>query len=164
MNVMGDATYRPADIVRWLEVGQTAGVPTPVRLPIPATVTKEEWSNRVRTVVESALTAGKGALDQVQRKHVEETAYILLADALEYNGLTKTKRIPYTKVKAIRDLGSERFRIDHEGGSLEIKPVAHLVSGRIRVPIGWIRNGTEVPYSLLIEELAARCGVEIEAV
>lgn len=164
MNVMGDATYRPADIVRWLEVGQTTGAPTPVRLPIPATVTKEEWSNRVRTVVESALTAGKGALDQVQRKHVEETAYILLNDALEYNGLTKTKRIPYVKVKAICDLGSDRYRIDHEGGSLEIKPVAHLVSGRIRVPVGWIRNGTEVPYSLLIEELAARCGVEIEAV
>jgi len=135
-----------------------------VRLPIPATVTKEEWSNRVRTVVESALTAGKGALDQVQRKHVEETAYILHADALEYNGLTKTKRVPYNKVKAVRDLGSDRFRIDHEGGSLEIKPVAHLVSGRIRVPVGWIRNGTEVPFSLLIEELAARCGVEIEAV
>jgi hypothetical protein len=30
------------------------------------------------------------------------------------------------------------------------------------VPIGWDRNGMEVPYELLVEELAARSRVEVD--
>jgi len=37
-----------------------------------------------------------------------------------------------------------------------------VVAGRTKVPVGWRRNGLEVPYELLIDELAARSGRSIE--
>ena len=40
-------------------------------------------------------------------------------------------------------------------GTLQIKPYAYVVAGKLKVPIGWARNGIEVPYELLIEELSS---------
>jgi hypothetical protein len=37
------------------------------------------------------------------------------------------------------------------------------VAGPLKVPIGWERNGLEAPYLLIVEEIAARAGVEVEA-
>jgi hypothetical protein len=46
-------------------------------------------------------------------------------------------------------------------GSVLVKPFAYIVAGKIKVPIGWSRNGVEVPYELIIEELSARCDLQV---
>ena len=71
------------------------------------------------------------------------------------------KTIPYDRVIAIHQRGDRTvFTLDK--GTVTIKPFAYIVSGRIKVPVGWVRNGIEVPYELITLELAARCGVEVQ--
>lgn len=105
---------------------------------------------------------GKGALGDIFMKQVESLSYQLSDDSFEVTGLTARKRIEYASVSAIRSRGNDRFDLEHETGVLVIKPVAHLVAGRLKVPVGWARGGMEVPYMTLVEELAGRCGVDIE--
>ena len=71
------------------------------------------------------------------------------------------KTVPYDRVLAIHMKGDRTvFTLDK--GVVTIKPFAYIVSGRIKVPVGWVRNGIEVPYELLTLELAARCGIEVQ--
>jgi len=104
---------------------------------------------------------GKGTLSDIVQRRAEDSSFQLNDEALEVIGLTNRKRILYKDVTEIHAKPHDRFELVHKGGTLTIKPIAHLLAGRLRVPVGWLRNGMEVPYALLIEELAAHCGVEI---
>ncbi len=63
---------------------------------------------------------------------------------------------------ALSILRAHRFTIEYGEGTLTVRPIAHLSAGKIRVPIGWVRNEIEVPFSMLLDELSARSDVEIE--
>lgn len=115
----------------------------------------------IKQVAGAASDLGKGALTDLVYRQAEETTYSLSDDAIEVIGMTSRKRIPYADVSEIGARPHDRFEVTHKGGTLVLKPIAHLVAGRLRVPVGWSRNGMEVPYAMLIEELAAHCGVEI---
>ncbi len=104
---------------------------------------------------------GRGALADLLHRQAEGTGYVLDADGFEAKTMTGRKRIGYKDVTDIRARNGDRFVVTYSGGAITIKPLAHLVAGRLRVPIGWERNGMEVPYGMLIDELAARCGVEV---
>ena len=59
-------------------------------------------------------------------------------------------------------LRGDKATVVMERGSVNIRPEAYISSGRIKVPIGWERNEIEVPYEMLIDELAARAGIKVQ--
>jgi hypothetical protein len=118
-------------------------------------------AGQLKDAASAAMSLGRGATNELALRQASEEAYVLGADAFERIGLGARSRVPYAKVKEIVALGSDRYELTHASGRLVVRPVAHLVRGRSRVPVGWVRNGVEVPFSTLIDELSARCGVEV---
>jgi hypothetical protein len=119
------------------------------------------FGENVKTAAGALYDYGKSAYADVVRKHAESSEFVLQEHHFDivHNGSIKT--IPYLRVKQVV-LSGERARLMLDKGSVSIKPVAFVVAGRLKVPVGWARNGIEVPFDLLIEELAARCGLEVE--
>jgi hypothetical protein len=105
---------------------------------------------------------GRSAAAGVVHSQAAETVYKLFDDRLEVRTPLSRQTIEYSGVRGITAHGKDKFTLEHEGGTLTVRPIAHLASGRVRVPVGWVRNEIEVPYTMLLEELSARCGVEIE--
>lgn len=115
----------------------------------------------VREVAGALWNAGTAAMTELAHRQAEASQYVLEEHTFEVVKATGLRRIRYDEVKRIHVAG-DRATLVLERGSLIIKPFAHVTSGRLKVPIGWSRNGVEVPYELLIEELAARCDLELE--
>ncbi len=160
--------YRPGEAIRWLKTGAetirkhanargkqvvTSGAPRDIR-------------GAGRTVIDAAgalKDLGKSALADFRHSELEATEYVLLDSAFDVVKGGSIKSISYEQVEKIEMRGDRAtLRLDNKS-TLSIKPHAYLLSGSIKVPVGWTRNGMEVPYELLLEELAARCGVNIEA-
>jgi hypothetical protein len=114
-----------------------------------------------KRAAEAARDFGKGAMADMAYRHRDDTHYTVDDDAFEIPATPNRKRIPYTEIKAIRLEAGDKFVFEHDGGVFTIKPVAHLVAGHVKVPIGWKRGATEVPYAMLAEEVAARSGIKI---
>ncbi|MBS1722260.1 MAG: hypothetical protein JSS66_04550 [Armatimonadetes bacterium] len=155
-------TYKPAEVLHWFGIGSRQARQR-ARRKSQAALSGNDFAQGIRDVAGAAAELGKGALSDIVQRRAEDTTYQFFEDAFEVNGITSRRRIPYEDVTGIEALTHDRFELHHKGGALMIKPIAHLVAGRLRVPVGWSRNGMEVPYATLIEELAARCGVEIVA-
>lgn len=116
--------------------------------------------DNVKTAAGAVFDYGKGAYTELRHKQAEATEYVLLEEHLDVVRGTQIKSIEYTQVKKL-EFKSDRCVLVLDKGTQVIKPFAHIVSGKARVPIGWTRNGIEVPFELLVEELAARCNLEI---
>ncbi len=108
------------------------------------------------------MDMGRGAFAELVHKQAEGTEYALDEDKLEARNLGRSKAISYRDVKQILAKSSDRYQLVLASGTHMVKPIAHLVAGRLKVPIGWRRNTMEVPYETLIDEIAARCGLEIQ--
>lgn len=115
----------------------------------------------VREVAGALWDAGSAAMAELARRQAEASQYLLEDESFSVISIGLPKRVRYDQVRKIH-VDGDRFVMVLEKGSVLIRPFAHLVAGRVRVPIGWERNGTEVPYELLIEELSARCGLEVD--
>ncbi len=102
---------------------------------------------------------GKGAYTDLLHRQAEASEYVLLDSHFDIISGASIKSIGYTRIEAI-ELKGDRVHLVLDQGTVVIKPFAHIVAGRVKVPIGWSRNGMEVPYELLIEELSARAKVE----
>lgn len=157
---MPTVTYRPADVLHWFGIGSRAARQR-ARKKGQAALAGNDFVAGIKQVAGAATDLGKGALTDLVHRQAEETTYILDDEAFEVIGMTSRKRIVYKDVSEIGARPHDRFEVAHKGGTLVLKPIAHLVAGRLKVPVGWSRNGMEVPYAMLIEELAAHCGVEI---
>lgn len=156
---MSPIYYKPADALHWLEPALRA---TKEGRKKAKAKEEKKLTDTLRQGFASAMEFGSDALTDLRHRRMDEVLYLLNEDSFEAITLSTHKKVGFDKVKAVVAGDKDRYRVDYEGGSLTIKPLAHLVSGRARVPIGWKRNGIEVPYTLLAEELAARCGVEID--
>ena len=148
--------------MRWLQVG-AAGKRRSARdksktLAMPADA--RDLGINVRTAAGALMDMGKSALADLAHNQATHSEFVLLDDALEVVRPGSTRRIAYREIKSI-ELRAERATLVLERGSLTIKPVAFVVAGRIKVPIGWTRNEIEVPYELLVDEIAARCGLDL---
>ncbi|MBX3097137.1 MAG: hypothetical protein KF812_09765 [Fimbriimonadaceae bacterium] len=155
---MSAVYYRPAAALRWLGY-KSAERPTE-RKPAP---TPDDIGKRVKKAAEVMWGVGKGAMEDMDKRQAEGVGYTLTDSHVEFASVTGTRRIAYKSIENIFVIENDRYLIEYEGGRHTVKPAAHLVAGRKRVPVGWDRNGTEVPYHLLIEEIAARAGVDIIA-
>ncbi|HJP81901.1 MAG TPA: hypothetical protein VJ835_00210 [Fimbriimonadaceae bacterium] len=103
---------------------------------------------------------GKGAWADMLHRQADASEYVLQDVHFDVVKGSSIKSVEYKRVREIQVKG-ETVSITLDKGNVVIKPYAYIVSGRVRVPIGWTRNGLEVPYELLIDELAARCGVNL---
>jgi len=155
--------YKPGEAIRWLVTGSDE-----IRrsaLQKAQSFWKREGARSikkdVRDVAGAIFGAGTAAVADLAHKQAMASQYALEDTGFEIIKPTGSKRIAYGEVKMIR-MDGDRVLVELERGSVVIKPFAHLVAGRVKVPVGWTRNGVEVPYELLIEELAARCDVEVE--
>lgn len=109
------------------------------------------------------LDYGKGAVADVGSKGIEKLEYRLHDEYIESAGLS-AKTIKYSDISRIEASKRGQFRLIGEGVNLSIKPYAWLQVSGVRVPLGWVRNGMEVPFELLIEEIVARSKAEVVSI
>lgn len=155
--------YRPADAVRWLQYGAENLRREAVRQT--GDIIRREGNRSIGQDIKEAAGAilgmGKSALAEIMHSDANATEYVLQKDRFDAIRGSTVRSVRYKDVVSLNQKG-DKLLISHQNGSLTIRPPAHITSARVRVPIGWARNGIEVPYEMLLDELSARCGVEIE--
>jgi hypothetical protein len=164
MSVEG-VRYRPGEAIRWLSTG-AQGMRQVANAQGRSVVRREGERTIGKDVMQAAgalADFGKSAFAELLHKQAEATEYILHEDEFEIVSSSRVQTIPYEEVLAIRTKGDKATLI-FERGSHSIKPEAYIVSGKIRMPIGWSRNDIEVPFEMLIDELAARSGLKVELI
>lgn len=160
---MATVRYKPGEALRWLEGGADRIRESSWRKA--TSVFRREGARSVgrdvRDVAGALWDVGAATVAEFARKQAEAAEYVLDDEAFTVVSLAGQKRAPYSTIKRMVMQG-DRCLVVLERGSITIRPFAHLSAGRVRVPIGWSRNGVEVPFELLIEEISARADVEVE--
>lgn len=154
--------YRAGEAIRWLQTGgdrirqdaRTKG------MSVVGATEGKAFVESFKTAAGAVYDYGKGAYTELRHKQAEASEYVLLDDRLDVVRGSQIKSIAYDRVRKI-EYKNDRAVMILDKGTQVIKPFAHIVSGKARVPIGWSRNGIEVPFELLIEEIAARCNLDI---
>lgn len=121
------------------------------------------FGDTLKTGFGAVLDLTKSAWADLLHSQANASEYVLQNDHFDVVRPGSVKTVEYKRVQRAVKSG-DRVTLHLDRGTVLIKPYAHVVAGRVKVPIGWARNGLEVPYELLIDELCARCGVELEAV
>lgn len=157
--------YKPAEVMHWFdtESKRTNAIARSQTKEIAKTANEEGIIPSIKQAATAAISITKGAYGTVVQKQAEETRYDLFDTGFEYVDLARRTKVDYNQVRQIVAKAGDRYQILYNGGSITIKPPAHLVAGKYRVPVGWQRNGIEVPFLTLVEELSARSGIEIIA-
>ena len=155
--------YKPGEAIRWLETGAAANRKTAKQKGKDVFTSGIPAGAKFGQGVGALIDLGKGAWSDILHQQAEASEYILQEDRFDVVSGNSIKTVPYNEIKRIAIKNEKATVTLDRGSTLVIKPYAHIVASRIRVPVGWMRNGMEVPYDLLIEELSARCGVEVEA-
>ena len=119
------------------------------------------FTENLKTAAGAIFDFGKGTYTDMMHRQAEDTEYVLQDGQFDIVKSGNLKTIPYDRVVTVH-LKGDRATFTLDKGVVTVKPFAYIVAGRVRVPVGWNRNGIEVPYDLLVLELAARCGVEVE--
>jgi hypothetical protein len=159
---MSTVTYRTPEALDWFRVGaREARSRARAKGSDLMRGTAKDLAAGIKQAASTAADYGKGAFSDLVHRQAGETAFMLLDDSFEAAWLSGRKRIAYKDVSAVVSLGSDRFEVRHKDGSLTIRPVAHLTAGRLKVAVGWSRNGLEVPFETLPLEIAARCGLDV---
>ncbi len=161
---MPTVTYRPPDVLHWFSTGSSEAYLSAKRKGKALAKSGPEASVKQKFFQAASMAAdfGRGAGADLVHRHATEAVYRLYDDRLVVKTPLGQQTVAYSEVSAIQAHGKDKFTVEHDAGTLTVRPIAHLVSGRIRVPVGWMRNDIEVPFTMLLEELAARSGVEIE--
>ena len=162
---MSSVTYKPAEVMQWFdtESKRTNAIVKSQTKDIARVANEEGLIPTIKQAATAALSMTKGAYGSVVQKQAQETRYELFESGFQFIDITRRVRIDYNQVRQIISKPGDRYQILYNGGSITIKPPAHLVAGKYRVPVGWERNGTEVPFLMLIEEISARSGIEVIA-
>lgn len=155
--------YKPGEAIRWLETHAEQTLKD-----AKAQGAKALQPNRERDVphdlkeMAGALFGfGKGALAELVHRQLEATEYVLYDDQFEAISATGSRTALYKDVIGMKVKG-DRCSVMLDRGKITIKPHAYIVSGSIKAPVGWSRNGMEVAYDTLLDELSARAGVNLE--
>lgn len=157
--------YRPGEAIRWLSAGADAqrrsAKEKGKQLRVdPAEVTFKTLRETFSAIAGALLDYGKGAYTEIMHRQAEAHEYILSDNDFSVSRTSGPRIYKYSDVTAI-EWDRDRANLIIGQTTVTIKPYAYISAGRIKVPIGWDRNGMEVPFELLVEELAARCRVEV---
>jgi len=159
--------YRTGEAIRWLKTGAEAirkeakdkgrqvvqqGAPKDVR----------DVGGRVATAASAVMDFGKSAWADFKYSDLEHTEFVLTDEGFDIVKGSSIKSISYKSVTKMQRKADRVTLTLDRGGSILVKPHAYIVASGLKVPVGWTRNGMEVPYDLLLDELSARCGVNIE--
>ena len=157
-NLMAPIYYKAPDVLHWLDEGGKASTAEGKRKFKETSIDANLGSigDAFHKVARAAKDLGKGAIADMTFRHLEEKGYTLYEDAFEFPHQGGVKRVAYSEIREIKAEPDDKFTLLYNGSSLTIKPIAHLVAGHTKVPIGWNRGGMEVRYAMLIEEIAAR--------
>lgn len=155
--------YKPGEAIRWLETGAEANRKAAKQKGREVFAPGTPAGAKLGSGVGALIDLGKGAWADVLHKQAEASEYVFQEDRFDIVSGNSIKTVAYSDIKRIEFKGEKALVTLNRGTTIQIKPYAHIVAGRIKVPVGWLRNGMEVPYDLLIEELSARCGIEVEA-
>lgn len=166
VDTMEPIRYRPGEAIRWIKTGaqairRSANERGKEVITLGAPQNFRDVGRTVATAAGAIADLGKSAWADLKHGELESTEYVLLEQGFDMVKGASIKSIPYDRVQKIQRKG-DRLVLTLDKGALSIRPHAYLVAGPIKVPVGWSRNGMEVPYELFSEELAARCGVNIE--
>jgi len=156
--------YRPGEAIRWLETGAEnirKGAQNKGMNLFKQGVDSKTFGENLKTAAGVIFDFGKGTYADMVHKHAEDSEFVLQDKQFDIVSGGNMKTILYERVVSVQVRG-DRALFTLDKGTVTVKPFAYIVSGRIKVPVGWVRNGIEVPYELLTLELAARCGVEIQ--
>jgi hypothetical protein len=156
--------YRPGEAIRWLrtsgeKIRQDAQSRTRSAVQQHSTGDRPVMEN-IRNLSGAVFNVGKGAYAQMVHHLAEGNEYVLQEKHLDIVTGNSIKTLPYDRICGVT-LKGDRAILKLDQGSIVVRPVAHVVAGSVKVPVGWNRNGLEVPYELLLEELAARAGVQL---
>jgi len=165
MSQMELVRYRPGEAIRWIQVGANnmrKSAKTRGKGVVGQTgIDQRNFGENMKTAAGAIFDFGKSAYAEVLHRQAEASEYVLEDDHFDIVHGGSIKSINYDRVKQVQ-MAPDRAKLVLDKGSLMIKPVAFIVAGRVRVPLGWTRNGIEVPFELLLQELSARCGLEPE--
>lgn len=161
---MAVVRYKPGVVLEWLEGGSSRMRTESSRMA--QSVLKREGQRSVRRdlkeVAGALFQAGTASMADLALKQIEKAEYVLDETSLSIITLTSNRKIQYSEIRGL-EMEGDTFTMILERGSLKIRPFAHIVVGRVSVPAGWLRNGVEVDYSLLIEEISAHSGLDVVA-
>lgn len=155
--------YKPGEAMRWLQSGART-IRRNAQKRGESVIKREGHRTIGRDIAEAAealFGVGKSALAELLHRQAQATEFVLHDEAVEIIKSTGSRLVPYSAIKSLK-VNKDTVTFSLEQGSVTIKPYAHIVAGSVRVPVGWVRNGMEVPYELLIEEIAARAGIDWE--
>ena len=157
--------YRPSQALSWLDEAaevhlRSAGRHTKEAIRIPSDG-EFHIKSRVKSAGKALFQLGRSAYSEISAKRNEMAEYLLSDVSITQVNGSKSISINNDDVKEIR-VDEHGFEIVFEGGSISIHPYAFVVSGLAKAPIGWERNGHEVRFELLIDEISARTGVPIQ--
>ncbi|MBA3725510.1 MAG: hypothetical protein H0W86_03430 [Armatimonadetes bacterium] len=149
--------YKPADILRWLKIGSQS-----LRSVDLKPVKRDEISLKgvVGAALGKALDIGKATVASAGGWAIDRLEYRFHEDRLEMLGAGLPKSILYSEIRSVTS-SKRTFQVVYEGGKLTLRPYAWLLVSGVKVPLGWERNGMEVSFELLAEELAARAKLEV---
>lgn len=155
--------YKPGEAIRWLEVGaeDLRKLARSRSRRVVASVGRRDFSTDLKDAAGALFGFGKSAWADILHKQAEASEFALYDDKFEVIRPSTKRTVRYSDVVAMK-LKNDKLSVQLRSGSISIRPHAYVVSGRIKVPIGWTRNEIEVPYETLLNELSARCGVNIE--
>lgn len=158
------ARYRPDPAVRWLQIDAEQTKAAAGERGRQAFARKGEFRKNVRDAAAAAVKFGQSVITENRFDQLDGSEYVLQTEHLDVVRGHTIRTIRYTEIHRVV-MGKEAATLIMEAGDFVIRPLAHLSSGRVRVPIGWQRNGIDVPFEILVEEIAARAGkrLEIEA-
>lgn len=153
--------YRPGEAIRWLQTG-AENIRREARTKGKTVVEDgKTFGESIKTAANAMFEFGKGAYADLMHSQAEANEFVLHEKHVDIVRNGTIKSIEYAAVKSM-EVNGEKTYLNLEKGRVSIKPFAYIVAGKAKVPVGWSRNGIEVPYELLLEELAARCGVEVD--
>jgi hypothetical protein len=114
----------------------------------------------IRQAAGALIQYGKGAYADIMHSQAEASEYVLQDEHLDIVRPGAIKTIPYSRIQSVQVKG-DKATLTLDRGTVVIKPFAYIVAGRAKVAVGWSRNGMEVPFDLLIDEIAARSDLEV---
>jgi hypothetical protein len=155
--------YRAGEAIRWLQTG-AENIRRSAKAKGRSMIDPEHertFGQNIKTAAGAVFDYGKGAYADMMHKQAEASEYVLLEKHFDIVNGSVIKAVPYDRVRKV-ELKNDKATVMLDKGTIYIKPFAHIVSGKAKVPVGWSRNGIEVPFELLVEELAARCGLDVD--
>ena len=157
--------YKPGEAIRWLELGANEFRKNAKRQGenIISRTGDRNFGTDVREAAGALLDFGRGALAELFHRQAQASEYLLFPDRFEVVNSRGVTSVLFANVTGIKQKG-DKVTVVMKSGSVTIKPHAYVVSGKVRVPVGWSRNGLEVPFETLIDELSARSSAEVEYV